>query len=203
MRDDPIADQVELHEDLHCRFCGAEMMGATVRAWYPVDEGQEVAILGATPDGEVRYEYEGNLKSGESGATEEYWCMNCDRSARSLEFLLGLTDQDSSPDTITLSAEAANTAADACELLAGIDEGENFDDEELKRVCEIIRSKTHIPPAEAPVAPPRFLTFRFDVTGLNEAEVAAFSGAVEAQHEAGDDYPDVPAPQVSEEGVGA
>jgi hypothetical protein len=135
---------------LNCRFCGRDHSdGDAIRAWYPVDEGQSIRVwLG--DDGTVEHDYTGDTRSGESGSDESYWCTYCDGSARSLEFLLGLTDEDTRP-TVTLSAEDADIAADACDYLAGIDEGENMNDEELYRVAKLIRSVTFTGEAEPPV----------------------------------------------------
>ena len=72
---------------LVCRSCGKD---DSIRAWYPVDEGQYIVISGLNDDGTVAYDYNGDTESGEAGADESYWCRNCDDSAESLEELLGL-----------------------------------------------------------------------------------------------------------------
>lgn len=72
-----------------CRECG----GTSFRAWYPVDEGQGIDVE-RTDDGSLVYEYDGDTTSGESGADYEYWCRDCDTSAKTLEYLVGDTDED-------------------------------------------------------------------------------------------------------------
>lgn len=75
-----------------CRYCG----GSHFRAWYPVDEGQGIDV-GRNEDGGLTWDYNGDTTSGEAGAETEYWCLSCDRSARTLEFLVGDTDEDDEP----------------------------------------------------------------------------------------------------------
>lgn len=84
-----------------CRECG----GTSFRAWYPVDEGQGIDVE-RTDDGSLVYEYDGDTTSGESGADYEYWCRDCDTSARTLEYLVGDTDEDGDKGE-RLAAQAA------------------------------------------------------------------------------------------------
>jgi len=75
--------------ELRCRHCGGE----TFAVWYPVSERQGIDILGQH-EGVVRYEYDGDTTTGECGPEDEYTCRECGALSPSLEYLVGLADQE-------------------------------------------------------------------------------------------------------------
>lgn len=79
-----------------CRFCGSK----AIVAWYLVDERQGL-IIERAEDGSLEYDYDGDTSSGEPGSDYEYRCRGCDTTARSLEYLVGDTDEDE-PDDPTI-----------------------------------------------------------------------------------------------------
>jgi hypothetical protein len=81
-----------------CRYCG----GSNFRAWYPVDEGQGIDVT-RLDDGALDFEYDGVTESGESGANDEYWCLDCQGSAKTLEYLVGDTETDGPDEPATFA----------------------------------------------------------------------------------------------------
>lgn len=79
-----------------CRHCGSKH----IVAWYLVDERQGL-IIERAEDGSLEYDYDGDTSSGEPGADYEYRCRGCETVTRSLEYLVGDTDEDE-PDDPTI-----------------------------------------------------------------------------------------------------
>ena len=108
-----------------CRECG----GSSFRAWYPVDEGQGIDVERAE-DGTLTYDYNGITESGESGANTEYWCLDCDSSARTLEYLVGDTDED----------DAEPDDAGALDAIHALLDGREWDSDTADDIAAIVRA---------------------------------------------------------------
>jgi hypothetical protein len=89
-----------------CRSCG----GSRFRAWYPVDEGQ--GLEGIEPEFDLNgkfagftFDYDGCTTTGDcSGPNDEYWCLDCQDNATTLEELCGVAwalaaEPDHDPDS--------------------------------------------------------------------------------------------------------
>jgi hypothetical protein len=123
---------------LGCRNCG----GSNIRAWYPVDEGQDIEITGLDEDGIVHFDFTGSTTSGEPGPDESYWCRDCDDNAITLEELLGLPRPKGAPRYT--DAEAL----DELNLLLSAPEWPGASG--MEDVCEIVRGTGRLEVKDAP-----------------------------------------------------
>ena len=114
-----------------CRSCGGEEF----KVWEPVDYSQWIEIHG--------YDAESGLwnldyidgRSGDGTGEEEFWCVNCDDSARSLEELVGMPR----PDWVPLYTDSE--ALTRINRILSVDEwGVGM----LEDICEIVRASGRI-----------------------------------------------------------
>lgn len=78
---------LSIEHALVCRSCGQDEF----IEWEDVPYYNYVKLLGIDEHGNIEIDYEGVSGSGDGGGgNQEFWCVNCDDSAETLEELVGL-----------------------------------------------------------------------------------------------------------------